>query len=508
MRFHPATMPSSPSDVEYARVADEIYRSLKGTVLENDMPWVDIAEVALRLTAYLEDVVSEGGTWAGLVHISRRLYGRDLPFFPEDDNTGTAEYIVNEVNLDDVRFLLWDSIQQENSQTLINPQTTAITNLAGKIYEIMDARFESMPINPLLRLALAPVEELNVTEDETHRRYEAYLSLRKLLEWLLFDNYAFGDAQIMDDLLDEIEDMTAADDYIDSDKLLYALCVNEVFTHPCRLFSMSTWQVLAAITTASGFGRDIASTIENIAYRPVQKYRVIETDFKKSLMKVIGSDDRPLTIDTWSVKLPDKRTDDHTAITAGLVHVGTDEWYANGIVELSRETNNNDKPNEEAETADFNTLFEKLGGKRHGFFKDLHEYFRSMVSDDVDPELASRREREFIADKDDTSPVLAYLLDDGSVILTTYFVSSLNAPENPYYNHETSNGELLGMLCNPDGEADMINYCISQGWLRNASMTSTLGREHGHRLLQDNIDFIVRRWHNDPYFFTHTPSMT
>lgn len=120
--YHPDMIGPCPSDKDYASVANRLLGMLeaKSFMLPDS---VDIRDLALRLALYLEDVISEGPTWRVFTYLCGKLYGRKLPFFPEEDApVEFGEYYDGEVNFDDIRFLLWSAIQQSDvSDTLINP---------------------------------------------------------------------------------------------------------------------------------------------------------------------------------------------------------------------------------------------------------------------------------------------------------------------------------------------------------------------------------------------------
>ena len=62
----------------------------------------DQKQVALTCALYLEDCVADGGNWRQFIHWHQANYGRCLPFY-----TLTDEYLPDEINREDVVFLLW-----------------------------------------------------------------------------------------------------------------------------------------------------------------------------------------------------------------------------------------------------------------------------------------------------------------------------------------------------------------------------------------------------------------
>ena len=77
------------------------------------------------MAAYFEDVISGMGIWRAFILTHKELYGKYLPFYTPDDH-----YYDDEVNLEDVRFLLWHYTQQYHAivKALSSVQTTLPTN--------------------------------------------------------------------------------------------------------------------------------------------------------------------------------------------------------------------------------------------------------------------------------------------------------------------------------------------------------------------------------------------
>lgn len=107
-------------------------------------PAEDIQQIALMLALYMEDCVADGGNWREFIHWHKESYGRYLPFY-----TLTEEYVPDEINREDIAFILW-GINDPGGETydgVWNPMDEDILGLAGKIYNLLDAAFESAPIS-------------------------------------------------------------------------------------------------------------------------------------------------------------------------------------------------------------------------------------------------------------------------------------------------------------------------------------------------------------------------
>lgn len=101
-------------------------------------------QVALMLTLYLEDCVADGGNWRQFIHWHRESYGRYLPFY-----TLTEEYLPDEINTEDIAFLLWavNSPAGDAYDGVENPMDKDLLSFADEIFVRLDAAFESAPIS-------------------------------------------------------------------------------------------------------------------------------------------------------------------------------------------------------------------------------------------------------------------------------------------------------------------------------------------------------------------------
>lgn len=105
-------------------------------------------QAAIALTLYLHDAVAQSGGWKTFAELYRKLYQRDLPFYA----TSPAEYMPDEINLEDTALVLWTQLARPASKrpddyTLFNPNDTALWSLAQQAYGLMDEAFEEAPIN-------------------------------------------------------------------------------------------------------------------------------------------------------------------------------------------------------------------------------------------------------------------------------------------------------------------------------------------------------------------------
>ena len=72
---------SSPTDKDYADIANTVLAMLRYTPFCAERSEDELKRIALKLTLYFEDMVSEIGLWHSFVRKHQQLYGKPLPFY-------------------------------------------------------------------------------------------------------------------------------------------------------------------------------------------------------------------------------------------------------------------------------------------------------------------------------------------------------------------------------------------------------------------------------------------
>lgn len=106
LQLHPYKQ-SDPTDLYYTNIANRIYGMLEETNLAYSFEKNEVKQISIRMAAYFEDVISGLNIWRSFITEHKALYGKYLPFYTPDDH-----YYDDEVNYEDIRFLLWHYTQQ------------------------------------------------------------------------------------------------------------------------------------------------------------------------------------------------------------------------------------------------------------------------------------------------------------------------------------------------------------------------------------------------------------
>lgn len=131
--------------------------------------------VVVALVSYFQDVVADAGLWRSFVRMCRHLYGKPVPFYKEPDS-----YVDYELNLIDVKFVLWYTLESRlGFQGLVSPFDADIDRFSAQVYKLFDFLYEEAPaaknFQKLLELDLADKEQVR--------------DIFKVSGWLFWNSY-------------------------------------------------------------------------------------------------------------------------------------------------------------------------------------------------------------------------------------------------------------------------------------------------------------------------------
>lgn len=160
------------TDSWYLNFAIQLLPLIDNSPLYSKKPEEEKVDAAISLTLYLQDAIAQSGGWKEFSTSYYRLYKSYLPFY-----TLTDAYIPDEVNVEDISFVLWTllsrySIFGDDPVIIQNPHDPDLLALSQQAYDLMDAHFEEAPIceepssflwvmgPDLLEMPLLPIPEI------------------------------------------------------------------------------------------------------------------------------------------------------------------------------------------------------------------------------------------------------------------------------------------------------------------------------------------------------------
>ena len=116
------TKKADETDLYYTELANEIYHALDEACYTHNFKNMDEAkQLALSIAGYFEDVISGTGIWKTFTEECKQRYGTYIPFYEKESefikstlNEDDPAYDPEEINIADVKFLLWHHYQQSS----------------------------------------------------------------------------------------------------------------------------------------------------------------------------------------------------------------------------------------------------------------------------------------------------------------------------------------------------------------------------------------------------------
>lgn len=142
LKLHPYTS-IQPSDSYFVNLSNELYRACTLALPDSFRK-----KLSMYIAAYLEDQISGLGLWQSFTTEHKRLYGKYLPFYAV-----SSDYIADEINEEDIRFIIWNTWQKVSSlheHAYINPNNPSIKKQAEIFYAILEKAYEEAPENETL----------------------------------------------------------------------------------------------------------------------------------------------------------------------------------------------------------------------------------------------------------------------------------------------------------------------------------------------------------------------
>ncbi|CUP56797.1 Protein of uncharacterised function (DUF3843) [Bacteroides uniformis] len=236
LELHPYKQTNSV-DQYYVGIANEIHKRLySSTIADAFEEEENIRYTSLCLAAWFEDVISQTGIWQAFTAECRKRYGAYLPFYPIK-----GDYFPDEINLEDIRFLLWHHIQYLcRGISAINPENPGIEQTAQEIYGLLAEEYETAPENERMQEFLYH----SAMGEEDFFRY------REILDWFHYQCYFNIEnvAQCRDEAERLLDDEKITPEMAET--LIYATRTSLTFKGRRNLLSLTSPEWLALIGKA------------------------------------------------------------------------------------------------------------------------------------------------------------------------------------------------------------------------------------------------------------------
>ena len=484
LELHPYKQTNSV-DQYYVGIANEIHKRLySSTIADAFEEEENIRYTSLCLAAWFEDVISQTGIWQAFTAECRKRYGAYLPFYPIK-----GDYFPDEINLEDIRFLLWHHIQYLcRGISAINPENPGIEQTAQEIYGLLAEEYETAPENERMQEFLYH----SAMGEEDFFRY------REILDWFHYQCYFNIEnvAQYRDEAERLLDDEKITPEMAET--LIYATRTSLTFKGRRNLLSLTSPEWLALI----GKAHPEHQLWGKVKARENSCYLLEKEDDEYLYVKDLCSEDEgefKITKKSLNLSAIRSREVGKSTLICELIYFGNAWWQCGMLLENKYDqkiaeyvddlTKQKEKTNEKATFHDF---IKASGGKSFVFCQSQEE-----ISDFLLNKMGYGLKEDLDIPRIHTETG-AMLMANSHTGLHIQFklCECIKSPDNPYYNKEEAEKNAIMFIVNPD----VIPYqlsCILQdeGMLPDAYLNSLQGKEYGQEFIRKNAHFLTDYFH-------------
>ena len=484
LELHPYKQTNSV-DQYYVGIANEIHKRLySSTIADAFEEEENIRYTSLCLAAWFEDVISQTGIWQAFTAECRKRYGAYLPFYPIK-----GDYFPDEINLEDIRFLLWHHIQYLcRGISAINPENPGIEQTAQEIYGLLAEEYETAPENERMQEFLY----------HSAMGEEDFFHYREILDWFHYQCYFNIEnvAQCRDEAERLLDDEKITPEMAET--LIYATRTSLTFKGRRNLLSLTSPEWLALI----GNAHPEHQLWGKVKVRENSCYLLEKEDDRYLYVKDLCSEDEgefKITKKSLNLSAIRSREVGKSTLICELIYFGNAWWQCGMLLEnkynqkmaeyVDDLTKQKEKTNEKAAFHDF---IKASGGKSFVFCQSQEE-ISDFLLNKMDYNLKEGLDIPRINTENG-----AMLMANPHTGLHIQFklCECIKSPDNPNYNKEEAEKNAIMFIVNPD----IIPYqlsCILQdeGMLPDAYLNSLQGKEYGQEFIRKNAHFLTDYFH-------------
>lgn len=509
------------TDLYYLRVCNSIREALSFYYeLQSILNPEEINDLACFLTSYFEDIISETHIWSSFIKINNRLYNKPLPFYD------VSEYFEEEINIQDVSFLIWYFFNTIQENTFYGPISHLVIALAEDVMVVLDDEWDYAPENQKLK-------DYYSLSNETTDYYDS----RYLIDNILFNSYLFyfdTKIEILSSEYDIIQDHKNSEDKNEELLLTYLRENRDSKVHNLhtRLLALKGKEWAAEII---GKEHPLHDEFLNISKR-IRGYFFYKGQDEEHIYIEHLASSKKFNLTKKSFDHSDSLQEIDTIMFIGIVR-WMDEWWFSGVhfivgfdanlvldeknsVESRKAVSFLDHENEKTKTNEIlqmqNEAFLKYnnnqpiaflkGEKIDTFIKGYIKYFNNSLNLTKKERKESKNrakkeglfkdlENSHLNFGEDTENGLVFFNPQSGIEVVHELNSAFPDPNNPFFNEKECNDHLMRLLFSEDISAALAKYCV-ETHMRSLPFFETI---EGEIILED-IDFLLRFWKRDNYF--------
>lgn len=510
------------ADTYYMKLANEIKSALHKIAFKQNRNTIlatlaedEVDDLCCFLASYFEDIISETNIWNTFIKIHKRLYNKPFPFFSAEP------YFENEINIQDVQFLIWYYYNIIFDDEFISPYEEEFLSITGVVMEIFDKKYEFAPENIQLKRSYA------IDENET----DFYVN-RDLIDKILFGTYLFyPDTGIKLKLLtEEIFEDNETRNPNNIIEIIQETRDSSLHSYKTRLLSMSGKEWAAALL---GENHPISKDLSNMSKKILSFFFYKGQDEKDVFLEHIASGKEfKMTKKSFDYSENLKETD---LLFIGIVR-WRDEWWFSGIFfaeEYSEKKVSSEKRSMMSRMAvsfldkDSDTMKEvtekqyetflkfnkgsqiafMLSEEIDSFNKAFYEFYNSSIELTEEQRKKTKKRKEIpyfdsdesmndedMYDEDMSETALAFYNPNGGLEFALGINNAFPSENNPYYNADESGEDIEFLLMSEEMSTELVMF-----WIENYKDKLPFFQTDFGKIFTDNIDFLLRFWKKENY---------
>ena len=217
-----------------------LWIALRLAKLWDESPWLrgldDTVrrDVVLAVTGYYQDVVADAGLWRSFTRLHNKLNGHPVPHYGRSE-----QYIDYELNVEDVRYVIWWTIVGEVGSEVLDPHDQQLEALAMAFHMLLDNEYEEAPVPRQLCIA----SEVDLDDPQDAQRVYDYAY------WLYWRSFLLRPSSqaVMDRAMPQAHEIIIEAGESDARPMLLALNEHLMSTEPAGPIPLTTAQWLRLI---------------------------------------------------------------------------------------------------------------------------------------------------------------------------------------------------------------------------------------------------------------------
>jgi len=493
LKFHPYPQ-HSDSDSYFLKLCNQLLKAnIDQPLLLNTIIWTEYKELTCMLVCYFEDVTSETNIWRSFIAEHKRLYGKYLPF-----HDTAVDYYDDEINPQDIMFLVWHFISIMHGESIINPLHSSIASFSDNAFKMLQNEYEMAPVNTPLK------DFLTVSDQKDIYKIRAIMEFLTIGSYLNHHHFAKeiekGNARIAK------HKYSPEHEYI----LKYNLKVELYFNSVSPILALRANEQLANII---GENHPRYREIKTISKRFKLTCLVLNNDGTYLDLEQIASRKRiRFSMESLDPSFKKSKLTKGKRLSAHMVNIG-DEWMLMGsmrVFNLWESTGNTDDEKHlfdpvepKLETLEYHEeCFRDLAdGGVLAYFQNSKQYAdfmnRFMVhifqkANPGKPVPSDMFKLEF--SEEEMEELVLFFNHHAGTELYSGLSTAVKDRRNPYYKpRETIN--IQSLITDKSVSAEFVKYLTGKKLI-----VFNRQKNYDNKIITENLDFLLRYFKQEDYF--------